>query len=439
MTELSPPRGMRDIVWQEAELYEYLFSEFKNAAKKYGFEPIITPTVEHFALFEAKSGEEIKKSMYVFEDKAGRLLALRPEVTASVVRAYLKLMRARPKPIRLYYVAQCFRYEEPQYARYREFWQGGLEVIGDQDVNADTLVAVTASEFLDRVGVRHVYEVGNVALYRAFMKKMGVVEEMQDRVLHLIDKDRVDEAIKELQALVGEKGVEVFKRIISAEDPDKVKDLLQDYKELLSELYDVVMYEQSRLYNFITALKELGYTARYRPKLVRGLAYYTGLIFEYKVLGAEESPSIGGGGRYDGLTAVYGGPFEYATGLALGIDRIALALSGNPQYPKAKTVMVVVLGNVPLSAGYRVLKSITGYQGTRIKGFTYRPRSLTRGLEYGSRIGCDVVIVIGEKEYRDNVVLVKEMKTGEQKVVSTNEVLDAVLSILRSGDYSRPK
>ncbi|MEM2645623.1 MAG: ATP phosphoribosyltransferase regulatory subunit, partial [Desulfurococcaceae archaeon] len=164
---------MRDIVWQEAELYEYLFSEFKNAAKKYGFEPIITPTVEHFALFEAKSGEEIKKSMYVFEDKAGRLLALRPEVTASVVRAYLKLMRARPKPIRLYYVAQCFRYEEPQYARYREFWQGGLEVIGDQDVNADTLVAVTASEFLDRVGVRHVYEVGNVALYRAFMKKMG--------------------------------------------------------------------------------------------------------------------------------------------------------------------------------------------------------------------------------------------------------------------------
>ncbi|MEM0218393.1 MAG: ATP phosphoribosyltransferase regulatory subunit, partial [Desulfurococcaceae archaeon] len=119
----NPPRGMRDIVDEEAELYEYLFDEFRRTARSKGFQPIITPTIEYFKLFEVKSGEEIRRSMYVFEDKSKRLVALRPEVTASVVRSYVRLMRAKPKPIRLYYIAQCFRYEEPQYARYREFWQ----------------------------------------------------------------------------------------------------------------------------------------------------------------------------------------------------------------------------------------------------------------------------------------------------------------------------
>ncbi|MEM4763008.1 MAG: ATP phosphoribosyltransferase regulatory subunit, partial [Desulfurococcaceae archaeon] len=204
MSEYNPPRGMRDLVESEAELYEYLFSEFKNTARKHGFEPIITPTVEYFSLFEAKSGEEIKRSMYVFEDKSKRLLALRPEVTASVIRAYLRSMRGRAKPIRLYYVAQCFRYEEPQYARYREFWQGGLEIIGDQDVNADVLVAFTASEFLDKIQVKHVYEVGNVAIYRAFMKKLGVNEDAQDYILHLIDKDKIDDALAKLSEITGD-------------------------------------------------------------------------------------------------------------------------------------------------------------------------------------------------------------------------------------------
>jgi histidyl-tRNA synthetase len=98
--EYLPPRGMRDITGVEAELYEYLFSEFKRTARSRGFQPIITPTIEYFKLFEAKSGEEVKRSMYVFEDKAGRLLALRPEVTASIVRVYLRLLRALPKPVK---------------------------------------------------------------------------------------------------------------------------------------------------------------------------------------------------------------------------------------------------------------------------------------------------------------------------------------------------
>ncbi|MEM4718349.1 MAG: HisS family protein, partial [Desulfurococcaceae archaeon] len=336
MTEFNPPRGMRDIIDEEAELYEYLFQEFRETARRRGFQPIITPTVEYFSLFEAKSGEEIRKSMYVFEDKGGRLLALRPEVTASIIRVYLRHMRSYPKPIRLYYLAQCYRYEEPQYARYREFWQGGLEIIGDPDASADILVAMTASEFLDKIGLKHRYEVGNVALYRGFMKRYGLSEELQDHILHLIDKDMVNEALNILAEKIGD-NVDVFKRILETNDLERVESLIHENREFLGEQYMVISMEQRRLYELIKSLRELGYSINFQPRLVRGLAYYTGLIFEYKLHGQESFPSIGGGGRYDGLTIVYGGAFEHSTGLALGLDRIALALSTSVSLPKYKT------------------------------------------------------------------------------------------------------
>ncbi|MCC6041589.1 MAG: histidine--tRNA ligase [Desulfurococcaceae archaeon] len=420
MREFSPPRGTRDIFGEEAELYEYLFKEFRETARKFGFEPIITPTIEHFALFEAKSGEEIKRSMYVFEDKAGRLLALRPEVTASVVRAYLQQLRARPKPIRLYYIAQCFRYEEPQYARYREFWQGGLEVIGDPDVNADVLAAYAASSFLEKVGVKHFYEVGNVAIYRAFMSKLGLSEELQDHILHLIDKDRVDEALSELRTIIGE-GADVIAKLVNAKSLDAVESIINEYRELLGDSYAKVVEEQERLYNFLSILKELGFNATYQPKLVRGLAYYTGLIFEYKLEGAPEAPSIGGGGRYDGLTQVYGGPYEPSTGLALGIDRIALALKGVYRVETPMRVVVVVMSGVPLSIGYRALRNIlSSKEGAQ--GFVLRAKSLSKALEYSNKLGVDYVVILGEREYKENAVTIKNMKTGEQFKVSLEEV-----------------
>jgi histidyl-tRNA synthetase len=420
MREFSPPRGTRDIVGEEAELYEYLFKEFRETARKFGFEPIITPTIEHFALFEAKSGEEIKRSMYVFEDKAGRLLALRPEVTASVVRAYLQQLRARPKPIRLYYIAQCFRYEEPQYARYREFWQGGLEVIGDPDVNADVLAAYAASSFLEKVGVKHFYEVGNVAIYRAFMSKLGLSEELQDHILHLIDKDRVDEALSELRTIIGERA-EVIAKLVNAKSLDAVESIINEYRELLGDSYAKVVEEQERLYNFLSILKELGFNAMYQPKLVRGLAYYTGLIFEYKLEGAPEAPSIGGGGRYDGLTQVYGGPYEPSTGLALGIDRIALALKGVYRVEAPMRVVVVVMSGVPLSIGYRALRNIlSSKEGAQ--GFVLRAKSLSKALEYSNKLGVDYVVILGEREYKEDAVTIKNMKTGEQFKASLEEV-----------------
>ncbi len=417
-TEYLPPRGMRDIVGVEAELYEYLFSEFKRIARNRGFQPIITPTVEYFKLFEAKSGEEIRNSMYVFEDKAGRLLVLRPEVTASVVRVYLKSLRALPKPIRLYYIAQCFRYEEPQFARYREFWQGGLEVIGDPDVNADLSAALTASEFLDSIGVKHFYVVGNVLVYRNIMRSFNIDEQAQDHILHLIDKEKVESAINEIKLRSGEEVADIIYKIISAKSIEEVEEYLHELKSSLGSLYETTLQEHRRTRDFIEALRELGYQVVFSPKLVRGLPYYSGLIFEYKVANKSLEVSIGGGGRYDGLSVVYEGPFEYFTGLALGLDRVALALSSTFQPRRVKRVVVVLLRDVPVAIGYKVLKSMP----PSLESSVYRTRSLSKGLEYANKVDCDFVVIIGRVEYEQGKVLVKNMKTGEQIILNTDSL-----------------
>lgn len=421
---LNPPRGMRDIVGVEAELHEYLADVFRETARRHGFKPIITPTVEYFKLFEMKSGEEIKRSMYVFQDKAGRTLALRPEVTASVVRAYLKEMRALPKPVRLYYVAQCFRYEEPQKARYREFWQGGLEVIGDPDINADASVAFAASSFLEAVGVKHYYVVGNVSTYRVLMDKMGVPGETQDLILHLIDKDRVGDALKVLGGVVTGSHVELFNKLLNS-GLDEAPGILREFKLLGEGEQAALEAELARTREFIDLLNQMGFHAVYEPKLVRGLAYYSGLIFEYKT-SEGLTVSIGGGGRYDGLTRVYGGEYEYSTGLALGLDRIALLLSPEKAVPRRSLIVVSILEGVPLKAGYELVKRITS---RGLAAIPYRARTVSKALGFANKQGADAVVILGRRELESGVVTVKDMHTGMQSTIEAGDT-DALIKLL---------
>ncbi|MEZ0393457.1 MAG: histidine--tRNA ligase [Desulfurococcaceae archaeon] len=408
--DLNPPRGTRDLVGREAKVFMWLFEEFKKTAEARGFEPIITPTIEYSRLFELKSGEEIKRTMYVFEDKGGRLIALRPEVTASVVRAYLRALRGEPKPIRLYYIAQCFRYDEPQRARYREFWQGGLEVIGDPDVNADVAAAEAASRFLEGIGLEHYYAVGNVAPYRAFMGAMGVPSDDQDHILHLIDKGRVEDAVKFAGEKYGTRLAELLKKLISTKLED-LERLVEEHGELLGAFRSHVESEVERTVAFIEVLSELGYRATYDPLLVRGLAYYTGLIFEYKT--PRLDVSIGGGGRYDGLTSVYReGVFEYSTGLALGIDRIALALGESTgAFGGASKVLVITTHNVPLSSPYKIARRIADL------GFSvsvHRSDDIGKALRLANRLNVKLVVIYGRRELERQSVILKDMATGTQ-------------------------
>jgi len=427
---LNPPRGLNDIVGVEAEIYEYLFDEFRRIARLHGYKPVIPPTIEYSRLFEAKSGVEIKKSMYVFQDKAGRVLALRPEVTASVIRIYLRLLRGMVKPIRLYYISQCFRYEEPQYGRYREFWQGGLEIIGDPGINSDLSVAYTASTFLENIGVKHYYIVGNVYLHRLILSRAGVSTEKQDEILHYIDKDMVDKAFEILSLNTSGEYVEAFRKLV--ETPiDKLDDFIEEYRGLIGDQIDKFREEVEKTRLFIDTLQSLGFKAVYNPRLVRGLAYYTGLIYEYKVEDNNFKLSIGGGGRYDDLTKVYSNISEYSTGLALGLDRIALILQRSRSIKlidNSRQVLIISLENTPLEYSYRVLSLLTR---SSIGGWIYRTNRVDKGLSIASKHGYRFALIIGSREYSGNAVSLKDLASGEQFTIELNSLVDRLKPLLQ--------
>ncbi|MEM4533093.1 MAG: histidine--tRNA ligase [Desulfurococcaceae archaeon] len=429
---LNPPRGIRDIVGLDAELYEYLMNEFRKTARFHGFKPVIPPTIEYSRLFEAKSGEEIKKSMYVFKDKAGRTLALRPEVTASIIRIYLSKYKGEVKPIRLYYIAQCFRYEEPQLGRYREFWQGGLEIIGDRDINSDISVSLTASDYLDRINCKHYYVVGNVAFHRTILSRANISIDKQDYILHLIDKNIIDKAIEFVKENTSEEYVDLFREVIS-KPIDKLRDLINDYKKILGDSIEILSSEIERTVTFIDVLKQLGYNTVYEPKLVRGLAYYTGLIYEYRAESSVLKTSIGGGGRYDNLTTVYGGSSEYSTGLALGLDRIALVLTSESNTiekiltKQNREILIISLENTPLDYSYRVLKTLVK---NNIESWIYRTNNISKGLSIANRKKIGLVIIIGEREFRENKVTIKNMESGEQSTIDTVNLITMIEKFL---------
>ncbi len=406
--EYYPPRGLRDIVGRQALVYEYVFNEFRRISRLHGFQPVLPPTIEYYRLFEEKSGEEIKKTMYVFEDKAGRLLALRPEVTASITRIYLRKLRGEVKPIKLYYVSQCFRYEEPQFGRYREFWQGGLEVIGVKDVSGDLEAAFTASRFLDVLGLKHKYIVGNVAIHRSLMRSYGIPLDVQDHVLHLIDKSMIDEAISVLNEYNVEAGM-AMKDLLSR-SMDELESFIDEYKDVLVDV-DRVIFENERLIGFINNLRELGYEAVYDPRLVRGLAYYTGLIYEYKTIGSKLRISIGGGGRYDGLSTVYGGPYEYFTGLALGLDRIILALENSISVLQGLDAAVILSADIPISYGLKIKYRLEEYG---LSSMIIVVRKIGKGVRLASKKSARFALIIGKREYSNGMISVKDLSSGVQ-------------------------
>ncbi len=431
---MRTPRGTYDLYGERAELYEYLFDTFRKYARLNGFSPIYTPVIEFFSLFAKKSGEEILRSMYVFEDKAGRRLALRPEVTAPIIRAYLSHMRGWSKPISLYYIARCYRYEEPQRGRNREFWQAGLEVIGDKSIVADIRVAVTLHDYLEELGISHVFQVGNVAIYRYVMEQHGVPREKQDHILHLIDKNMVRDAVEEAAKYSGELASlieEITRADIGVLETIIASHIGREHAKAIHEHIEKTMF-------FIDTLSEIGINAVYNPSLVRGLAYYTGLIYEIKTPLLDTS--IGGGGRYNNLTRVYGGPEEASTGAALGLDRIALAMeeTGISISNGDKNHVYIVLLNTSrscIAVAEKLRRTLVdhGVRVTMIYG-----RKLKKTL---SRISdkAAVAVFVGEREAAQGKITYKFMATGEQCSSDINAaVRDIVDYIMSNTTKSHP-
>lgn len=413
-------RGMRNLLPREKAKLNRIESEIRRLFKIYGFQEVETPTIEPLELFELKSGEEIRHRMYRFKDLGGRDVVLRPEATASITKLVVQEMRSMPLPLKIGYILNAFRYDEPQYGRYREFKQGGFEIFGTKSPMADAEILEVSSRLMDGLGIRDCYiKIGHEGVLRAVLAFFQVEESTQDRVLGLIDKERLTEAFEMLASLP--KGGEAIERIrglweIKSKNPSealkRAETLLKDIPGALEQLENLrEIIELAKASGVGELLVDMGFA--------RGLDYYTGMIFEVYV--KDLRIAVNGGGRYDKLAGLLGWDVP-AVGCAPGIDRLSLVL-GEDAVPKDDVACLVVsmvkegdLAATRLASMLRMKGIPTIIDPTR--------RDLSKALSYASKRRVKYVAIIGSREVENDVVTLKNMDAGSQEELKPEQVVE---------------
>jgi len=282
MNDFQSVRGMRDLLPEEAEGLEEIIAKAKRVASLYGYRQIITPVVESYELLNAKSGEEIRSRMFVFEDLGQRKIVLRPEFTASIARLITTPLKNEPKPLRIFSVGSVYRYDEPQRGRYREFWQSNFELIGSNMPEADAEVVLLTNRLMKDVGLRNYeFKLGHVGILRAILSQYGINEQRQNAVLQKMDKKEFDAALglvenkdcrKILEGLISLK-----KNDPPSAEPSSIVGEIEKHVKGCKEASDAL----KNLSDILNLLNKGGCSIKtVDPAFARGLDYYTGMIFE---------------------------------------------------------------------------------------------------------------------------------------------------------------
>ncbi|MEM2848979.1 MAG: histidine--tRNA ligase [Candidatus Bathyarchaeia archaeon] len=431
---LKPYRGMRDYL--PKDLYERRVVEeaIRELFKLYCYEEVETPTVEYYELLAAKVGEETRRTMYVFKDLAGRTLALRPEGTAPIVRLVTSKLKTSPKPLRLGYIWDFYRYDEPQRGRYRRFYQGGFELLGSSKPEADIEILSISIELMKKLKLeKFQVKLSDVGVLRGLMSNWGVDENVQNRVLSLADKKNYGEAIKELEVInLDEASISKVAEIF------KLKGL--NYKSIICEAKSIVgscehsIRSLENLEVILDNIREIYPEPEYILDLgfARGLEYYTGMIFEVFVENLDIA--LIGGGRYDKLVELYGGDPTPATGCAAGIDRLALAMKINnvtPPPPPNRRIYLYILDGVALSYGFKVSTELRA-NGIPVE-IEVMDRSLSKGLSTANKKNYPYTLILGSKEAKAGLVTLKNMSTGFQETLTLREALNRIKSDFNTG------
>ena len=428
VTKTQTPKGTVDLMPEEAWKRQFMERAFTRVFESWGYQEIRTPTFEYFNALSTGTGLELQDSMFVFQDKSGRLLALRPENTASIARVAATKLLAVPRPIRLYYIAPMFRYDEPQAGRQREFWQAGIELIGVPGAEGDAEVITVFIDDLQSVGLKDLkVDIGHVGLFLSVVKASGISWDEADILRRLIDKkdfNGLEKALVDVNC--SEEFKEVFRRLPSLRGG---KEVINDVEELIgSDEFPEIKVNIENLIEAYDLLVDYGVEDSIALDLgiVRGLDYYTGTVFEAYV--PEFDLAIGGGGRYDNLITEFrtsvgvAGETIHATGFSIGIDRTLIALEKQGfGFPKRPPYFMVIwlddsLRNLTLKTSLKLRK----------KGFTVisevRGRKLSNALEYANKMNVTAVLLFGKKEVEKGKIAVKNMKTGEQEEVPISDI-----------------
>lgn len=418
--DLNSLPGFRDFFPEEMRRRTHILGVWREVASRYGFEEYDGPPLEPLELYTRKSGEEIVSQLYRFEDQGGRDVALRPEMTPTFARMVGARAGGLPKPIRWFSVPQLFRYERPQKGRLREHFQLNMDIVGETDEAADAEIIAAAVDVLRAFGLTAddvVVRISDRRVISARLRELGAAEEEVPAILAAID--RID---KQAEA-------ETLKRLrdagLSEEAARRVLDLTTESPQL--DAFTVAEADEAagRLRRVMGRLDAIGLGdfIQFDPLLVRGLAYYTGTVFEIWDRSGEFR-AICGGGRYDDLLAALGGPDLPALGFGMGDVVLGELLASRgllPDHPAAIQDFVICVTPDERPLGLRTAHTLRD-AGRRV-AYDLSERSVGRQFKAANQLGAERAIVIGPEEAAENAAMVRDLESGDERKVRLDELV----------------
>jgi len=424
---IPPVKGTRDFYPEQMAVRTWLYQTAREVAESFGYQEWEAPLLETLDLYAAKSGEElVKEQSYVFTDRGGNEITLRPELTPSLARLIAQKQQQLTFPLRWWSFGPFWRYESPQKGRTREFFQWNVDMLGPNTPEADAENVAVLATFFQRVGLTPnevMILVNDRRLIDAQFDKFEVAKEIRPAVSSWIDR-REKMTPDEWKAYGNNVG-------LSDSQFENLKAMLND-KDLWEQ-----SPEQVRFYKAIDALG-LSHFVKFDPSIMRGLLYYTGTVFEAWEVGGEIRRSILGGGRYDNLLSDVGGDSLPAVGFAMGDVVVTLILEKYGLLPEhldvnPAPVLVTVFDEERQLAS---LKLATELRAAGLKVVVYpEATKLGKQFKYADRIGARVTLVLGPDEAEKGQVAVKNLVNGEQITVAQEAIVDVVQGIL-AGDSS---
>jgi histidyl-tRNA synthetase len=429
MKNLIPSiKGTRDFYPQEMAVRDFLYATMRRVSESFGYQEYDGPFLESIDLYAAKSGEElVKEQSFVFPDRGGDLITLRPELTPTLVRMVAQRQKELVFPLRWWSWGPFWRYERPQKGRTREFFQWNVDIIGAVSPEADAELAAVMATFFKEVGLQPdevKVLVNNRRLMEAELDQMGVSSDLHTAVFRLIDRrDKLSPADWEAYAL--ETGLTAYQ--------------LKDLKNLLAD--NELWRSSDELVRFFRAVEALGVSdyVIFAPHIIRGLDYYTGTVYEAQEQKGDIRRAILGGGRYDNLMADVGGDPLPGVGFAMGDLVITLILEKLGRLPEARgdspaSVLVTVFDDQHILDSFQVAAELRR-AGLKI-AVSPTATKLPKQFKYADRMGAKVVVVIGPDEAIRGQLTIKDLRHGTQQTLPRPAAAAAIRQLLESNPGS---
>ncbi len=417
MTErFTLPRGMHDIYPQEMAQRKWLHTRILDIMQRYSFQLVEPTPLENLETLEAKSGSAIKDEIYFFKDKSKRNLGLRFDLTVGMTRMIANRSDL-PLPIKLCSISDMWRYDEPQYARYRHFYQWDAEIYGSDDALADAEIIALSNDILEEIGLQdYTILINSRPLLQGYIESLGITNtDMIEQMIRVVDKSKKlthNELINELYSLdITQDIIEELLFFISQRG---------EAKTMLNKLSSIVC-DFPNYINGLRALETVIQSIKWYDKLdhcivdmsvARGIDYYDGIVFEAFDKDGEDIGAILGGGRYNGLGQIYSKRILPATGVAGGIERMILSLQRENLISSVSQAPLVFIASVKKQVLPTSFSIVSELRENNIScELDLKGRNLTRQLEYAESIGARYVVIIGPLELKDNIIPIRNMET----------------------------